>query len=204
MAAGPRNRRRAALGLALVGGLLLAASVPRWDQLITDADRDRLRSAHNAWVEALARVRPANAATLDAEGALFDADRAFEDGALPPAGAYRCRVFKLGANGTAMAEFTTYPAARCAVTGQGDARGFAKLDGEQRPAGTLYAREPARGVFLGALELGMEQRPMDYGTDAKRDLAGFVERVGERRWRVVLPYPRFESILDVIELVPEG
>ncbi|MBX9814810.1 MAG: DUF4893 domain-containing protein, partial [Sphingomonas sp.] len=57
--------------------------------------------------------------------------------------------------------------------------------------------------FLGALELGMEQRPMDYGTDAKRDLAGFVERVGEKRWRVVLPHPRFESLLDVIELVPE-
>jgi len=33
-------------------------------------------------------------------------------------------------------------------------------------------------------------------------MAGYVERVGERRWRMVLPRPTFESIVDVIELVP--
>ena len=31
-------------------------------------------------------------------------------------------------------------------------------------------------------------------------MAGVVERVGDNRWRLVLPYPRFESLLDVIEL----
>ncbi|MBX9816189.1 MAG: DUF4893 domain-containing protein, partial [Sphingomonas sp.] len=160
-----------ALALLLLGAPG-AAAAQRWDQLITQADRDRLRTARDAWMEALDRVRPANGPALAAEGALFDPDRAFEQGALPPAGAYRCRVFKLGANGTAMAEFTAYPAARCRVSGTGDRRDFAKLDGEQRPAGMFYARDPARAVFLGALELGMEQRPMDYGTDAKRDLAG--------------------------------
>ncbi len=35
-----------------------------------------------------------------------------------------------------------------------------------------------------------------------RDMAGVLERIGERRWRLVLPYPRFESLLDVVELVP--
>ena len=35
-----------------------------------------------------------------------------------------------------------------------------------------------------------------------RDMAGYVERVGEKRWRLVLPWPKFELILDVIELVP--
>jgi hypothetical protein len=33
-------------------------------------------------------------------------------------------------------------------------------------------------------------------------MAGLVERIGARRWRLVLPYPRFESTLDVIEIVP--
>jgi hypothetical protein len=45
---------------------------------------------------------------------------------------------------------------------------------------------------------------MRYGRDADRDLAGWVERVGERRWRLILPYPRFESTIDVVELVPAG
>jgi hypothetical protein len=33
-------------------------------------------------------------------------------------------------------------------------------------------------------------------------MAGVVERIGERRWRLVLPYPNFESTIDVLELLP--
>jgi hypothetical protein len=51
---------------------------------------------------------------------------------------------------------------------------------------------------------GDETAPIAYGRDNARDMAGFVERVGDKRWRLVLPYPTFESILDVVELVPEG
>jgi hypothetical protein len=49
-----------------------------------------------------------------------------------------------------------------------------------------------------------ERRPVAYGHAAGRDVAGVVERIGERRWRLVLPYPRFGAALDVIELVPAG
>jgi hypothetical protein len=52
------------------------------------------------------------------------------------------------------------------------------------------------------MELGDEKRPMRYGRDVNRDMAGLIERIGPQRWRVVLPYPRFESVLDVVELVP--
>ena len=45
---------------------------------------------------------------------------------------------------------------------------------------------------------------MHYGRDRERDLAGWVERVGDRRWRLIFPYPHFESTLDVIELVPRA
>ncbi|MBO9713586.1 MAG: DUF4893 domain-containing protein [Sphingomonas sp.] len=41
-----------------------------------------------------------------------------------------------------------------------------------------------------------------YGTDATHDIIGYVERIGPRRWRWVVPSPRFESLLDVTELVP--
>ena len=38
--------------------------------------------------------------------------------------------------------------------------------------------------------------------DKKRDMAGYVERIGPVRWRLVMPAPHFESLLDVIELTP--
>ena len=59
-----------------------------------------------------------------------------------------------------------------------------------------------RQVFLGTLVLGDEQRAIPYGADTDRDLAGFIERMGPRKYRLILPYPRFESLIDVVELVP--
>ena len=37
-----------------------------------------------------------------------------------------------------------------------------------------------------------------------RDVAGYVERIGPSRWRLVMPQPHFESKVDVMELVPES
>ena len=49
-----------------------------------------------------------------------------------------------------------------------------------------------------------EERAMPYGADPQRDVIGFVDRLGPRRWRLVMPKPAFESQLDVMELVPQG
>ena len=57
-------------------------------------------------------------------------------------------------------------------------------------------------MFLGTLALGDERSPIAYRRDPQRDLAGLVERIGERRWRIAFPYPAFESMLDVVEVVP--
>jgi hypothetical protein len=43
---------------------------------------------------------------------------------------------------------------------------------------------------------------MQYGVDPERDVAGFVERVGPERWRLIIPRPYFEPQLEVMELVP--
>ena len=50
--------------------------------------------------------------------------------------------------------------------------------------------------------LGDETRALDYGRDSERDMAGAIERIGAERWRLVLPYPRFESMLDLVEITP--
>jgi hypothetical protein len=50
--------------------------------------------------------------------------------------------------------------------------------------------------------LGDETRAMQYGEDRMRDVAGYVERIGPERWRLIMPEPHFESRMDVMELVP--
>ena len=59
-----------------------------------------------------------------------------------------------------------------------------------------------RQVFLGTLVLGDEREAMQYGQDQARDVAGYVERIGPNRWRLVMPSPAFESQTDVMELRP--
>ena len=175
---------------------------PDWRRIATAADRGRLRGWRDAWVASLAQVDRQQVAR---EPALFDPDHAL-DMPLPPPGAYRCRTFKLGGRTGAGPAFTAYGWFACRIGdgGEGEPRAFVKSGGSQRPIGRLFPEAQSRGIFLGTMELGDETRPMPYGRDANRDMIGLVERIGPRRWRVVLPFPRFESMLDVIELVPDA
>jgi hypothetical protein len=185
------------------GGALDTVSPPetRWRAITTEQDRDRLRNGRKAWVEALPRARAVDAVAITAGGALFEPDQALGN-AMPPAGDYKCRTFKLGAKRPGLRDFTAFPWFGCRVGRAGDVPALVKLDGSQRPMGRLYAETDARVIFLGTLELGDENVPLEYGLDAQRDMAGYVERIGTTRWRLVLPWPSFESQLDVIELVP--
>ncbi len=179
-----------------------------WRRVATTADRARLRSWRGAWMDALAQV---DRQDLADDHALFDPDRSLVD-PLPPSGAYRCRTYKLGARAGIGPTFTKsgWFACRFGVAKDDDEDdgesvvSLVKLDGSQRPVGTVFADTDFRAVFLGTMELGDEKRPMRYGRDASRDMAGLIERIGTQRWRVVLPYPRFESVLDIVELVPAG
>ena len=181
-----------------------AAAALDWRQVATPADRTRLRNWRVAWIEATAKARSAgNGAAIDALGALFDPDHALDLG-MPPAGDYRCRIFKVGGRGTGAKDFTAYPFFGCRVEAEGDVSSFYKVDGSQRPVGLAFPDGSGRAIFLGTMMLGDEKTALEYGRDADRDMAGIVQRVGARRWRVILPYPRFESTLDVIEMLPAG
>lgn len=170
----------------------------------SEFDRGRVRGWREAWVEGLREAREAgHGAEIDREGALLDPDAALTEPALAP-GTYACRTLKLGRRGPIGLPFVAYPPFRCEVTAEGGVVRFVKRTGSQRPHGILYDDGPRRMLFIGTLALGDEARPFAYGTDRERDLIGLVERVGERRWRLVLPRPSFESDLDVIELIPSG
>ncbi|MCH7861938.1 DUF4893 domain-containing protein [Sphingomonas sp. NPDC092331] len=174
-----------------------------WRKVMTEDDADRIRNWRRAWDDALAPAKAAAPAAIAAEPDLFDPDRAL-GAAMPPAGEYRCRTFKLGSQQPLTPYFAAYPAGRCQITVQGRETHFARLDGAQRPDGLIYTNTDARPMFIGVMVLGDETAPLRYGVDQTRDMIGYIERIGERRWRLVLPYPGFESKLDVIELVPAG
>lgn len=173
-----------------------------WRTIATDADRARIRTWRDAWMQALAEISsPADRVGLAAEGALVQPDAALA-GASPPPGDYRCRVVKLGAKDPGGLTYVSYPFFTCRITQEGDALAFAKLDGSQRPTGLLLPDDAGRRIFLGTMILGDERRALDYGRDQERDVAGVFERIGPRRWRLVMPFPHWESKLDVMELVP--
>ena len=174
-----------------------------WRQVATAADRQRLRGWRTAWVNALRQAEAAGyAGQVRHEGALLQPDLALGGAGLPN-GTYRCRTIKLGARNQGSLPFVAYSPFICRVQQERDLQGFAKLSGSQRQVGLLFPGDQLRQVFLGTLVLGDERRATQYGVDEARDLAGFVERIGPQRWRMVLPSPRYESLLDVLELVPE-
>ena len=198
------------LPLAMLCVLLSACATSRgpervtasdWRAVATESDRKRLRDWRGDFARALAKARAAgHGATIDAEGRLLQPDAAIP-GALPN-GDYRCRIIKLGAQGEGLLDYIAYPGFTCRVTQEGALQYFAKLSGSQRPMGRIYRGDAMRNVFLGVLMLGDETRPMRYGSDPERGLAGWVERIDPQRWRIVLPAPRFESLTDVVELIP--
>lgn len=203
--------------LAAALALLLAActtprtgpqeAVPRadaWRSAATEADRKRVRDWRSAWMRALTRARTAgHGPAIAAEGVLLEPDAA-QDNVAPPPGDYRCRTIKLGAKTEGMLEYVAYPAFRCRIGGGEGVRDFAKLDGSQRAIGRLFPENQRRMIFLGTLQLGDEAGTLRYGHDVERGMAGIFERIGDARWRLVFPTPHFESMIDVIELIPEG
>lgn len=181
---------------------IIASPGSEWRSVATGADRARLREWRDAFVEALGKARAGgHAAAIAAEGALLDPDAAL-GGSPILNGEYRCRVIKLGAKQPGLLDYVAYPTFTCRIRTDGRLRGFAKVGGSQRPVGMIFPGDALREIFLGTLVLGDESRAMQYGRDPDRDVAGFVERIGDSRWRMVLPRPAFESTLDVIELVP--
>lgn len=174
-----------------------------WRQVATPGDRSRLHKWRTAFMEAIGAAKAAGRTPeIVREGALFQPDAALPGPDLP-SGRYKCRTIKLGSqrgmNGLA---YVAYPFFECLIADEGEVASFTKATGSQRPVGLIFSDGERRNVFLGTLMLGDETSAMDYGMDATRDMTGVVERIGDRRWRLVLPYPRFESTLDLIEIVP--
>lgn len=201
--------------MALIAAPLAAKpAATDWHLVITTRDHARLKAWRDDFVKALAEARAAGAGTrIDAEGALLRPD-AILDMPRPPDGSYRCRLVKLGtkappAIGATLTEqpvatggpaFAERPPTACVVR---DGM-FDTLAGTQRPGGRLYAYDDGRLLLLGGLALSDELGMIRYGRDPDRNLVGLMERIGEHKWRLVLPAPQWQALVDVIEIVPDG
>jgi hypothetical protein len=175
---------------------------PDWRTTITDADMNRLQDWRSAFIKALEKAKASgHGPSLSREGALLDPDAKLP-AALPSPGTYKCRVIKLGGKGVLMGDYVVYPPAPCRIDDEGGVFGFSMPSGNQRPVGLLFPMEDSRMIFLGTLIIGDEVRALDYGRDSNRDMVGAFERIGPMRWRLILPKPKFESMLDVIEVIP--
>ena len=174
-----------------------------WRSIITRTDRDRYTRRDAAWALALQQARrQPGSGDLSGLGDLID-PRAARDGVTPPAGDYRCRTVKLGSQGgEAGLGYVVYDWFACRIDQTPNGLKFSKLTGSQRPGGLLFPESGDHMVMLGSVALAAEPPANSYGQRPDRDLVAVLERIGERRWRLVIPWPQNESNLDLIELVP--
>ncbi|RZJ32531.1 MAG: DUF4893 domain-containing protein [Brevundimonas sp.] len=179
------------------------ATLRDWRSIVTATDRDRYSRRDAAWSLALQQARrQRGSGDLNSLGALIDPD-ARQAPAIPPAGNYRCRTVKLGSQGGEDGlGYVIYGWFACRIEQTPNGLKFVKLTGSQRPSGLLFPEDDRHMVMLGSMALASEPAANSYGQRPDRDLAAVLERIGDRRWRLVIPWPQNESNLDLIELVP--
>ena len=185
-------------------GVSVSVDEPQeWQRVATTADQDKIGRVAAAWSDALADARKAGfSKQVGAEGALLDPNAALPR-ASPPPGAYNCRLVKLGSQSPRSKAFTAYKPFFCFVGVNGDQLSITKSGGSRRPGGYLFETDKSgRFIFLGSEALGTEEAPLAYGENPARNMAGLFERYGDFRYRLVVPWPREESKLDVFELIP--
>ena len=178
--------------------------VSDWRQVASTADAANLGRLDQAWRLGRAEAEDRGfASQVEALGPLVD-PMAGQAGRLQPSpGTYRCRTIKLGSKAEGGLAYVAYPFFRCTIelTPGGDLI-LTKTTGSQRTRGLLYPDTDNRLVFIGAQAWGMDETGFPaYGARPERDQVGVFERIGSERWRMVVPWPRVESKLEILELV---
>jgi hypothetical protein len=186
---------------------IAAREAPRpndWRLIASEVDAGRIGAIGESWNAALADARVhGGAKAIDAEGALLDPKAALARPA-PPPGVYHCRVVRIGLTEEnrkkAWAAFKPF---FCFVAVEGPLLTFTKGSGTHRPGGRLWDDGDTRMVFLGSVSAQPDGPLPAYGDNPMSNQVGVVERIGEFRWRMVIPGSTPEAKLDVMELLPD-
>jgi hypothetical protein len=173
-----------------------------WKGVATVEDKSRIARLGLAWQEALAEAKKSNQGEVSKEGKLL-LPRSGLPRPDPTPGSYNCRLVALGKAVPKGKSFESFKPFFCYVQVEDDQLTIVKQTGSQRPVGRLWEDDDAnRMIFLGSLALGDEEKPLAYGDDAKRNMAGVFERIAPFRWRLVIPWPQSDNKLQVFELTP--
>lgn len=184
--------RLAAILLAAATVSPLACEIPDGVDLAA-ADRDRMAGFEASRVEGLgAALLSDSQSERHALSALFATAGAPLD--TIPDGKYRCRTMKLGG----ILPLTAYDFFGCRITEDGTR--IEKTSGSQRFSGDLVPTAQAM-FYRGALSYN-DDPALAYGEDPERNQVGCLYQAGNGSYRLELPSPLFESVHDVIELIP--
>ncbi|WP_373490561.1 DUF4893 domain-containing protein [Parasphingorhabdus sp.] len=193
----------------MIAGLLLlaaAAGEPQadsgWRERATAFDVDRLER----WEEALeigrsGVIAAGKGAVLAARSPLFEKDAALASSDIPP-GLYHCSITKLDSDAEGELAYVAYAPFKCRVVDQNGRKHFTKLTGSQRTIGWIDQASGDHSVYLGTLIYHYEDALVPYGETVQRDQAAVVHHIGPDRWRMIFPFPAYESKVDVMELTP--
>lgn len=172
-----------------------------WRSTASPRDAGLIDAIDTIWGSALAALRgKGQARAIAARGALLEPGGALARAA-PAPGPYRCRLVRIGATAPRARPISVSAESFCFV-GVEDAQLTLTSDiPSRRFGGYLWeTRESHRLVFLGAGPASGRRTASAYGEDPGRDLAGRLERIGEFRYRLVLPVPGAEAQMQVLEL----
>lgn len=171
--------------------------VEPWRGTASARDSAALDGLPAAWDRALAATRGAGLARrAAAEGALLLPGAGLARAA-PAPGTYRCRYVRLGAR-----KWTASAQAYCYVGVEAGQLSLATELRGLRLGGYLWDVKSAdRLVFLGAVAPAGSKTAPAYGADPAADSAGLVERIGEFRYRLVLPEPAPGAGLTIVDMV---
>lgn len=173
-----------------------------WRGLVQPADLSRIEGLAADWIKALGAARGAGfTRRLRQEGPLFDPAIALPVPA-PAPGAYRCRLFRLGGGARGRGAFSLVGSFFCFISVEGRQLRFVRETGSPRPVGFLYDdSDDTRLVFIGAAAGRRETSVPAYGDRLERNVVGVMQRVGNFRYRLVLP-SRADTPIEVYELTP--
>lgn len=174
-----------------------------WKGIANAPDIDRVARLPMAWSTALRQARARGFGKAISEEGLLLEPNAAQPRPAPSPGSYSCRMIRIGSAQRKLPTFERFKPFFCYVEAEGDLLTIVKQTGSQRPAGRLWEdNDPNRLVFLGSLARDDGDALKAYGEDAQRDMAGVVERVAPFVWRLVIPWPRGNSRIELYELTP--
>lgn len=191
----------AALALLGSGASLMAEDgvASSWRELTLRRDQERLDNWRSVFEQARAdAINNDYAVEVDNGGVLYRVDAAYRHAPIPD-GRYRCNVTKMGGD---LLQFIAYDYFRCDVKTTKGRKAFTKRTGSQRVIGHIYPGDKSHDVLLGTMQLADETAVIPYGSDADRDEAGRVERIGAKRWRILFPAPTVEGDIVIMDLQP--